>query len=177
MSVVQRSLGPGHRAAGSKWPSGSKRMGARLPPQLSGHDRGGKTSVLLPAPHPSQLLLPFLPALEDRNARTHTHSHLRTPAPRPAGGALEVKGDWRRGGQFAGVGAGDASPRRHGPQNRPLPRNSPRHLGPTSPGTPHRDRCRLNARAARFCRWCRTSSSASQDRRRCTADRDTSRRA
>lgn len=34
------SLGPGHRAAGGDGPAGSKRMGARLLPQLSGaHQR------------------------------------------------------------------------------------------------------------------------------------------
>lgn len=66
------------------------------------HDQGGKTSVLLPAPPPpSQLLLPF--PLPPSKTETHvrTLTHLRTPAPRPAGGTLEVKGDWRRGGQFA----------------------------------------------------------------------------
>ena len=93
-----------------------------------------------PLPHPhSQLLLPspLPPAKTETHVRTLTH--LRTPAPRPAGGTLEVKGDWRRGGQCAESGAqvtvapSQANLREPGTTPPPRPRNSPRPFGPIRP--------------------------------------------
>lgn len=105
----------------------------------SEHDQGGKTSLLRPAPQSS--LYPS-PALKDINTRTLTHG--RTPAPRPAGGTLAVKGDGRRGGQCAESGAQvapataqvvPAAPQANlrGASDQAAPRTSPRSPGPPRP--------------------------------------------